>query len=221
MNFADYLPYYEPYITTEKALGSVAVTRSEIDAASISYIKCSDPIYVEHVEFSMKLSDFLISYDRVFFHGTAFVWRDKAWIITAPPETGKTTHFMLWKKLWGKEVQILNGDKPVLECRDDGIIVHSSPWNGKENMGMKLSAPLGGIVVLERSEENRIERLGKDAILPIYVQFLYSARDPEAVRKVFAMEDKILRAVPVWRLYSRGDEASAQLCHDTIEEELK
>ena len=221
MNFPDYMPYYEPYITTEKALGSVSLTRSAIDAAGRDYKKCQDPIYVEHVELSMLLSDFLLDYDRVFFHGTAFIWRDKAWIVSAPPETGKTTHFMLWKKLWGREVQILNGDKPVLECRDDGITVHPSPWNGKENMGTRLTAPLGGIVILERGEENRIERLGKDAILPVYAQFLHSAKNRDAVGKVFALEDKILRAVPVWRLYTRGDEASARLCHDTIEEVLK
>lgn len=221
MNFPDYMPYYEPYITTEKALGSVSITRTAIDEAGRSYKHCKDPIYVEHVELSVLLSDFLLNYDRVFFHGTAFIWRDKAWIISAPPETGKTTHFMLWKKLWGREVQILNGDKPVLECRDGGITVHPSPWNGKENMGTLLSAPLGGIVMLERGEENRIERLGKDAILPVYAQFLYSAKKTEAVGKVFALEDKILRAVPVWRLYTRGDEASARLCHDTIEEVLK
>lgn len=218
--YEDYLPYYKPYITDEKPLGTVAVSPAEIEKVRGNYTENCSPIYIEHVELSMKASDFLLQFDRVIFHGTAFIWRGKAWIITAPPETGKTTHFMLWKKLWGNEAEILNGDKPILECRDDGIVVHPSPWNGKENMGQRISAPLGGIIVLQRAADNRIERLNKEAIVPVYTQFLYSCADKAALKKVFAIEDKILRTSPVWRLYSKGDDASAILCRNALMEAL-
>lgn len=220
-DYPDYLPYYKPYITDEKPLGCVEAAPEKAGQMFQDCLKSKGAAYAQHVELSFLLSDFLLKYDRVFFHGTAFSWQGRAWIVTAPPGTGKTTHFMLWKKLFGEQAEIICGDKPILECGETGIIVHSSPWNGKENMGQRASAPLGGVILLERGDENSMERVGSEAIGDIYRQFLYSAREREAVRTVFMIEDRILRTVPVWKLTSRGDESSAILCRDTIREALK
>ena len=43
----------------------------------------------------------------------------------------------------------------------------------------------------------------------------------ESVKKVFEIEDKMLRSVPVFKLYNLGDEASTRLCHDTLEEVIR
>ena len=37
-----------------------------------------------------------------------------------------------------------------------------------------------------------------------------------ALWQTAAMLDRLLRAVPVWKLVNRGDEASARLTHDTL-----
>ena len=102
---------------------------------------------------------------------------------------------MLWKLCFGSEIKILNGDKPLLEFRKGGILVHPSPWRGKEGLGSLDAAPLGGIILLEQNEENRMRRL-----LPA------EAAGP------------LLTQVPVWLLQNRGDAASAALCRDTLME---
>ena len=220
MAYSDYLPLYEKYITDEKALHGVSLSELEISEALARYNEYPEPAYVEHMELCPKVSNELLKHDRVFFHGTAFVWKGKAWILTAPPGTGKTTQYCLWAMLYPDEVRLINGDKPILECTGSGITVHHSPWRGKENMGQEISAPLGGIIMLEQAKENTIERLGKEAILPIFRQFLYNA-NRETVQKVCGIEDKILRSVPVFKLRNLGDKASAKLCRDTLEEVIK
>lgn len=166
----------------------------------------------------LVVSNALLPFNRCVFHGTAFLWRDKAWLFSAPSGTGKTTQYRQWRRLYRDEVRILNGDKPILQFCDDGtIMVHPSPWKGKERMGSMLKAPLGGIIYLQQGQENTIERMeSKDAAVPIYRQFLFLPETEEAVRQVCRMEDKLLRNIPVWRLVNKGDAESAELTHDTL-----
>ena len=166
----------------------------------------------------LVISNALLPFNRCVFHGTAFLWHDKAWLFSAPSGTGKTTQYRQWRRLYRDEVRILNGDKPILQFCDDGtIMVHPSPWKGKERMGSMLKAPLGGIIYLQQGQENTIERMeSQDAAVPIYRQFLFLPETEEAVRQVCRMEDKLLRNIPVWRLVNKGDAESAELTHDTL-----
>ena len=43
----------------------------------------------------------------------------------------------------------------MLREKDGIITVYGNPWNGKEEYGSNISAPLGGIFILKRSTENR------------------------------------------------------------------
>ena len=96
-----------------------------------------DPSYVEYVLSCSYICDYLMSFDRIVFHGASFLWNDHAYIFSAPSGTGKTTQLMHWKSLYPNEIEIINGDKPILEIRKtdslEKIYVHSSPWKGKKN----------------------------------------------------------------------------------------
>ena len=172
----------------------------------------------EYFLLHLVVSNALLPFNRCVFHGTAFLWHDKAWLFSAPSGTGKTTQFRQWRRLYRDEVKIINGDKPILQFCDDGtIMVHPSPWKGKERMASMLKAPLGGIIYLQQGKENTIERMDSlDAAEPIYRQFLFLPETEEAVRRVCRMEDKLLRNIPVWELVNKGDAQSAELTHHTL-----
>lgn len=173
----------------------------------------------EFLWFAAKCGSALLPRNRMVFHGAAFLWRGKAWILTAPPGTGKTTQFLFWNLLYGDEVTILNGDKPVLSENGDGsFTVCPTPWRGKEFLGSSLSAKLGGIIYLAQDRENSIRRLSEqEAVEPIFGQILFCAEGREDLDSACVMEEKLLRSVPVWFLKNRGDEASAALCHETLQ----
>ena len=107
----------------------------------------------------------------------------------------------------------------ALEFRKDGILVHPSPWRGKEGLGSLDTAPLGGIILLEQNEENRMRRLlPAEAAGPLLTQLLFTRKNADDVRAACALEERLLAQVPVWLLQNRGDAASAALCRDTLME---
>lgn len=166
----------------------------------------------------------LLQYSRALFHGAALLWKGKAWILTAPSGTGKTTQLRHWRRILKKEVQIINGDKPLLECREDGSIwVHSSPWRGKEKYGTPgLSAPLGGIIFLQQGQENRMERMNvEETVRPLFTEFVSY---PETKAQILCQSDilsRILDVTPVWKLVNLGDIASAERTLQVLSEFLE
>ena len=215
--------FLRPFSTEYRpGIPTASVSQDEINQYRGEFPADSTDYYIECYELVGKISAAMLPQGACLFHGVSFLWQGKAWILTAPPGTGKTTQYVLWKRRYGDEVSILNGDKPVLSFTDGGILVSPSPWCGKEGIQTLRSAPLGGIIYLQQAQENRIARLTPaQALQPLLRQFLLPRRDPDALCMVLPLLERILESVPVWLLANRGDEASAMLCHDTIEQYLE
>lgn len=163
------------------------------------------------------LSNLLLRHERFLFHGAAFLWHGKAFLFTAQSGVGKSTQLRNWMAGYPEEIEVINGDKPVIERYGGGFLVHPSPWTGKEALGGTASAPLGGIICLERSSHDEIRRLmPKEAAYPVFLQFLYIPEDTESVDLVCAYERQLLSQVPVWKLCNTGTPASAELTHQAL-----
>lgn len=161
----------------------------------------------------------LLAYDCCIFHAAAFIWKGKAWLFTAPSGTGKSTQYRNWKKKYGKEVEILNGDKPVLSLQKDGsILVCPSPWRGKERYGSFRTAPLGGIVYLEQGNENRISFLHSSESIPIlFSAFWGRPEDEDKILKMSRITEALVQRYPVWKLVNTGDTTSVELAKIAFE----
>lgn len=75
---------------------SVAVEEADIDYERSVSEGMRAASYLETLALLRKISDHLIRYDTVLFHGSAIAVNQKAYIFTAPSGTGKTTHTRLW-----------------------------------------------------------------------------------------------------------------------------
>ncbi len=177
--------------------------------------------YVEYRTLTELSSHVLIRFGCCFFHAVSFCWRERAWLLTAPSGTGKTTQFLNWQRLHPGEITMICGDMPVLEQRDDGTVwVHPSPWNGKEDLGDRNHPPmpLAGIVLLKRGPENAISRLSAaDAIPTLFSQFILLPDTADEILGLASLTDAVLRTAPVWELTNRGDDASTELLRQTLE----
>lgn len=173
----------------------------------------SSDAYIEYrclIELTAKE---LLKYDCCIFHSVSFVWRGFAWLLAAPSGTGKTTQYLNWQRLFPNEITMISGDMPVLERRNDGTIwAHPTTWNGKENIGNRISAPVAGIVILKQGTYNDIDLISpKEAIMPFFSQFMVR---PESEEEIFALTrimDQMLCNIPVWKMVNTGDDASTKL----------
>ncbi|MEI3103916.1 MAG: hypothetical protein V8S97_07025 [Oscillospiraceae bacterium] len=176
---------------------------------------------MEYMELCPAISSAITVFDRIVFHAVSFIWKDLAWLVTAPSGTGKSTHYCLWKLLCPDEIQIINGDKPIVYIENDEAFVTTSPWTGKENMSQRLTAKLGGIIVLEQSDSNEITRLTvHESAGKVFSQFLFDCNTEQEAKTACRIAEKMLKT-PVWLLKNRGDIESAKLCRKTLETYLE
>ena len=171
----------------------------------------------------LVLSEYLLTRKMCVCHAVAVRWKGLVWLFSARSGTGKTTLYKNWKKYLGEEAEILSGDMPFLEYREDGYIwVHVSPWNGKEGYHGEGFGRLGGILFLRQGQENRMERMTLyEAILPVFRMILVTLKSSEISHLTARMTEYILKGdIPFWDFVNTGDIRSAQISSNSIMEYL-
>ena len=97
------------------------------------------------------------------------------------------------------------------------ILVHPSPWNGKENWHGAETAPLAGIILLVRGERNEIMPLSeRQAIVPLYKALIHTGWDTEKIIKAAKLEEKLLQNGNIWLLTSREVPQSTELLLNAV-----
>ncbi len=167
---------------------------------------------------SFYLSSALLPHKRCVIHAVAFSINGHAWLISAPPGTGKSTQLKTLKELYPGEITTICGDRPILELTDDGkVLVHPSPWNGKEGWGGSEIAPLAGIIILNRGKKNDLWHLPTDrAAVYIYTALLKNAEDEEDITRAASFADKLLRRTNVWFMENKGVPDSTKMLYDEL-----
>lgn len=135
------------------------------------------------------------------FHGASVSYDGEAYLFGALSGTGKTTHIKLWMEHLGEKVQIVNGDKPLLRVRKDGVDVCSTPWAGKEKMQRNCIVPLRAICLIQRGETNHIERVEAKDHMNLVMQQIYIPRNVKALEETLTLLDRVLQTVPVYLLH--------------------
>lgn len=162
----------------------------------------------------------LLKYQCCLFHAVSFIFQDRAWLLTAPSGTGKTTQFKNWKRMYPKEIRMICGDIPVISMNDSQISIHPSSWNGKENYGNMISAPLGGVIFLEQGKQNTIEKMTvSDAILPFMNQFISLPDTEQQVQSLISILDCLLDHYPVCKMINDGSLDSTRMLREFIKRE--
>ena len=163
-------------------------------------------------ELSLFCSDALLPFDRAVFHSSALRYHDQAWLLCGRSGIGKSTQTKWLDRLCPDAFSVISGDRPVVELQKDGVIVHPSPWNGKEDWYGAEAAPLAGLILIERGEENKIEPLTpKKAAFFAFLSVLNSGWEEAFLFRAASFADRLLRAVPIWKLTSNQVPDSTRL----------
>lgn len=158
----------------------------------------------------------LLRFEGMLLHSSAVMMDGKAYLFTAPCGTGKSTHTQLWLQVFGERAKILNDDKPALRLENGVWYAYGTPWSGKTDQNINSKVPLAGICVLGRGTENKIQPYsGAKAVHDILEQ---TARSADAAFMVTLLEllDKLVTAVPVWKLECNMDPQAALVSYEAM-----
>lgn len=172
--------------------------------------------YCESICLYRHICETTPQYNVFLFHACILEVDGYAYAFTAKSGTGKSTHCALWLKTV-PNARVLNGDKPLIRLEDDGsLTAFGTPWNGKENWGANISAPIAAVCFIERGETNAICRVGEDEIIDRLLHQLYLRGSKLAVAQQLALMDGFVRGVPFYRLQCTISTEAAQLSYQTM-----
>lgn len=158
-------------------------------------IKMRDMIFSGHA-----FGQLLINYERMVVHSSCISVNGKAILFSAPSGTGKSTHTALWKE-YIPGTEYINDDTPVIRLdKTDEVLAYGSPWSGKTRLNNNISAPLCGIVFLERGTKNQIMPMSTVEAMGRMIGECRKFPYRDSVGQAAKLCMQLMKRVPVYRL---------------------
>lgn len=193
-------------IELESDFSDVKARNPELSDEGCEYLSSGKNFYTQ-----------LLKHDGMMVHSSALILDGYAYLFTADCGTGKSTHVCLWRRVFGDErVRVLNDDKPALRLEDGMWYAYGTPWSGKTGQNLNLRAPLAGIAVVHRGEENSIEPYsGKEAVKAVVSQTT-RVKDIALQLKQLELVDRLFKDVPIWKLKCNMDPEAAMVSYEAM-----
>ncbi len=153
----------------------------------------------------------LTAFSAFVMHGAAVELDGQAYVFIAKSGVGKTTHTKLWIKCFPDRAAYINGDKPVMRWQGDRLFAYGTPWMGKEGYGCSGFAPVKAICMLERGEENQIERADDAVIVSRLFHQVLLPEEASEMELFMEMMDRMVREIPFYVLKCNISDEAAQL----------
>ena len=164
-----------------------------------------------------KIADLLVDKNILVFHGSSFKVGQHGYIVTARSGVGKSTHVKLLSEYLGNEFEYINDDKPLLEINDNEAIIYSSPWNGKERRGNNISAPLRGVIFLNRLDINVCKKMTN--LEEVYFKLIcqiYLPKEKVKREKALKLVDILVRNNNFYEINVNMDISAAKMTTERI-----
>ncbi len=157
---------------------------------------------------SVSLAQLLLPQNAFFIHSSFISVGGKAILFSAASGIGKSTQAGLWEK--HRDAEVINGDKAGILV-GNGIYACGVPFCGTSGICKNRNLPLGAIILLGQSAENRIRRLsGIDALQGVLQNVYLDLLAPNEQTTVFDLLIKLLESVPVYRFECTPDEKAVE-----------
>ena len=177
-----------------------------------------DDNLIEYVFLGAEFYSALVHFNGMMLHSSCVVYKNRAYLFSAPSGTGKSTHTQLWLKRF-PEAYILNDDKPAIRITEDGIFVYGTPFSGKGNLQRNKRVPIGGICVLERGEKNSIKKIDTEAAIFALLNQTIRPYKEDKLDKIMDTIDVLVRKVPVYKLACNMDIEAAEVAYNGMKGE--
>ncbi len=182
--------------------------------ADFSFDEISQQYYIDrqkdHPNLTLEESEYfysgsyfyhkIIDFDGMLLHSSCIEYNGKAYLFSANPGVGKSTHTHLWLKYLPGS-RIINDDKPAIRFYNGEFYAFGTPWSGKTDESLNIGVPIGGICFLNRGEENKIEKITPRQAIPLFMEQTIRIANKADALKTLVMLERVLEEVPVYKLY--------------------
>lgn len=211
--------YLKNYVSEGAPDFCLEATEQEIETVrSLSKVSINKA-QAEMTVFHTKLLSLLPQKDAMFLHASLIEVKGMGVAFTALSGTGKSTHTLLWKKLLGDKMRIINGDKPIIRFLDGIPFGYGNPWNGKEGLGINAKTPLKHICFIERSSLNRCQKITSEQALKKIFDQIFIPRDPLNASNTLSLLNRLLTQCTIWNIECNTDIGAAETAYRAIFEE--
>lgn len=158
-------------------------------------------------------------HNMVAIHSSSILYRNKLWLFAGASGTGKSTHTRLWQQIF--DTPIINGDLNLITYDADGAVCHGIPWCGTSGISHTESYPIGGIVLLKQSSDDKIEQLPEaQKQLLINQRLISPAWTKELFQNNLNITAQISKQIMVCRLHCTRDKDAAIVMKQAIDQYL-
>ena len=209
--------YCEGYFSDRQPQYTITLTKEDLEKERTTNDNGKVYVSEEISALYRKIADLFVEEDILVFHGSSFKVGNNAFIVTAHSGIGKSTHVKLLEQYLGDKFTYINDDKPLLEIKDSGLMIYSSPWNGKERRGNNSSAPLRSVIFLNRGLTNTYRKLdNKQEVYFRILSQIYLPLDKSKRAKGLKLIDILLRSVNFYEINVNTDISSAVMTYERI-----
>jgi hypothetical protein len=144
-------------------------------------------------------------------HGAALVGRDGGYLVSGPSGTGKTTISREWHALGGR---VLSDERTVVRpaVSHNGWVLGGTPWPGEGGFADNAVVPLRGLMLLEQADHDELVAITPARALALLYRCHFPPLwDAQAGERTIANLERLVRAVPAFRLHNRRGPAAARM----------
>lgn len=128
---------------------------------------------------------------------------------------GKSTRAKAWVDGLGAEW--ISGDRPAVRLERQGGTVCGVPWDGKEQILRNVERPLKCIMEVRRSPLNYVRKLNAEQAQQLLMQQSFVPMwDTDAAVMAMMNVRRLIRQVPVYRVFCGPEEADAKAVYDIL-----
>lgn len=201
--------WYEPYRCSEsdEACFCIEAGKDEIDYFVKNGVDIT-PAIAENMVLCNKFNRRLLKYYGSYIHSSAMVFDGKAYLFSAPSGTGKSTHTRKWLQRFPDKAVIINDDKPSFRIIDGKCMVYGTPFAGGTDVQRNMSAELGALVFVERSEENLLSKLAPSQSISRLISQSPGRPNEKAGERQLELFSTLLTQYPAYLLRCNLDDSA-------------
>jgi hypothetical protein len=174
-----------------------------------------DPAETEYVLISVVFLEIAQRNKYLPIHASAILYQDEVILISAPSQTGKSTHARFWKEAY-PEVLFLNDDKPLIKYENNMFYVYGSPFSGKTSVNQNIKKKLKSIVFIEQGKIDQVEFMSVKEKIEELMRNILRPEDSKLWDQVTHELTKLIDEIPIYKLKATKSISAVHKIHQVL-----